>query len=475
MRRRSNTDRGLDPLFVSKNPIAGSARWFRRNRMLFVALVLLLIPLFPLVALADDDDDDDNDKEEPTIELKGFVETSVGGRITDDKFTKDELMMAEARFRLELYHEPETSKFTTKLAFRSDFVIDGITGQTTIDVREASAYVNLGIVDFKVGRQVMTWGVGDLRFINDLFPKDWIAFFIGRDTEYLKAPSNTIRMGMYFGALNVDLAWTPIFTSDNFPTASRLTIYNPFALSLINGQGQDLIQPNAPAKKFRNGEFHLRAYRKIKRYDVALYGYLGFWKEPLAAEMVNVGLPQPVPMPAFSRLAVYGASIQGPLFGGTLSMEGGFYHSLEDSDGDDPFIPNHQVRGLVGYEHALVKHMTVSFQYYMEVNLQYDKLEQNAPIPPDILDDEIRHQITMRWMYLPLKGSRDLILSFFIFYSPNEKDVYMRPWIAYKVTESLRATIGANIVIGADDHTFFGRLEKNTNVYGRLRYSFAGP
>jgi hypothetical protein len=94
-----------------------------------------------------------------------------GGRITDDKFTKDELMMAEARFRLELYHEPETSKFTTKLAFRSDFVIDGITGQTTIDVREASAYVNLGIVDFKVGRQVMTWGVGDCGLSTTSFPK----------------------------------------------------------------------------------------------------------------------------------------------------------------------------------------------------------------------------------------------------------------------------------------------------------------
>jgi hypothetical protein len=33
---------------------------------------------------------------------------------------------------------------------------------------------------------IITWGVGDLLFINDVFPKDWESFFSGRPPEYLK-------------------------------------------------------------------------------------------------------------------------------------------------------------------------------------------------------------------------------------------------------------------------------------------------
>ncbi|MFW6031595.1 MAG: hypothetical protein ACOC9T_03300, partial [Myxococcota bacterium] len=32
-------------------------------------------------------------------------------------------------------------------------------------------------------------GTGDLVFLNDLFPKDWRSFLLGRDLDYLKAPS----------------------------------------------------------------------------------------------------------------------------------------------------------------------------------------------------------------------------------------------------------------------------------------------
>ena len=55
-------------------------------------------------------------------------------------------------------------------------------------------------LDVKLGRQVLTWGTGDLLFLNDLFPKDWVSFFAGRDDEYLKAPSNTLRATQYNGS-----------------------------------------------------------------------------------------------------------------------------------------------------------------------------------------------------------------------------------------------------------------------------------
>ncbi len=49
------------------------------------------------------------------------------------------------------------------------------------------------MVNLKIGRQVFTWGTGDYLFINDLFPKDYESFYIGRDDEYLKRPSEAVK------------------------------------------------------------------------------------------------------------------------------------------------------------------------------------------------------------------------------------------------------------------------------------------
>jgi hypothetical protein len=66
----------------------------------------------------------------------------------------------------------------------------------------------------------------------------------------------------------------------------------------------------------------------------------------------------------------------------------------------------------------------------------------------------------------------NLELSLFVFFSPNELDTYIRPRVTYKIIEPLALVVGANLMFGRDDYTFFGQLEENTNVYVRLRYSF---
>jgi hypothetical protein len=68
--------------------------------------------------------------------------------------------------------------------------------------------------------------------------------------------------------------------------------------------------------------------------------------------------------------------------------------------------------------------------------------------------------------------NQNLTLSLFTFYSPSDEDAYLRPKIQYKIDDHWSAEIGGNIFVGEEDHTFFGQFEKNTNVYGGVRYSF---
>jgi hypothetical protein len=416
-------------------------------------------------AKSDDDDDDDEDQG-PKLELHGFVESATSLRLAGDPTTNDQLILGEARFRLEARHAGDI----VSLSFKGDFLADGATEAISVDIREAVVSFRLfSFMDVKAGRQVLTWGTGDLLFLNDLFPKDWVSFIGGRADEYLKAPSTSVKIALYSSIVNLDLVWTPIFEPDRFITGERLSLFFPLGATgpgLVGGG--EVIQPLAIDRRLKNGEFHGRLHRTIAGLELALYGYLGYFKQPLAGAIVDPG-PPPQFSAKHSRLAVYGASVRGTLLGGIFNVETGFYHSLDDKDGTDPFIPNHHLRSLVGYEHELVSKMTLGLQYYNEYTLQHDKLETNSPFP-QFEPLELRHVVTLRWMYRLLRD--DLVLGLFAFYSPNEKDFYLRPKIEYKVSDALKLAAGANILWGDDQHTFFGMLQENTNVYARARYVF---
>jgi len=133
-------------------------------------------------------------------------------------------------------------------------------------------------IDLKVGRQILTWGTGDLIFINDLFPKDWQSFFIGRDSEYLKAPSDTVKVSFFSDLANLDIVYTPQFDPDRFIRGERISYWNS---NLGRLAGRDaIIHTDKPNRWFRDDEIAVRLYRNINNYEFALYGYRGYWKSP---------------------------------------------------------------------------------------------------------------------------------------------------------------------------------------------------
>ncbi len=104
------------------------------------------------------------------IPLNGFLGLNYSSRVTGD----DDYIIAEERLQLELAKEsydPLNASFFVK----ADFIKDELSADEAynIDIREA--YITLGFesIDLKFGRQITTWGTGDLLFINDLFPKNW--------------------------------------------------------------------------------------------------------------------------------------------------------------------------------------------------------------------------------------------------------------------------------------------------------------
>ena len=403
---------------------------------------------------------------EPWMDITGFWEVRSGYRLQNDKYQKD-ASLGETQLQLELEKLWNGFTFNVTTDLYYDWVdenhsVDLETGEGFLDLREASvAYSPFDFMDVKLGRQVLTWGTGDLVFINDLFPKDWRSFLLGRDTEYLKAPSDALKASFFTELADIDVVYTPRFDSDRHITGERLSYWNG---SRIAGN-DDIIRTDKPDDWFDDDEWAVRTSKNVGGYELAAYGYWGFWKSP-------AGFDTSTSKYTFPKLNVYGASVRGQVGRGIGNVEIGYYDSRDDDSGDDPFTHNSQMRYLVGYERDLpeiASDFTVGLQYYLEQMLDYGDYKRTLPAGSAVAD-EYRHLLTLR--VTKLYWNQNLTCSLFTFFSPSDEDAYLRPNIHYKVNDNLAVEAGANIFFGDQPHTFFGQFEDNTNLYAAVRHSF---
>ena len=393
------------------------------------------------------------------LPIHGFWDTRAGVRIQDDPAQPRDFVLGETRLQL----QTEKAWDNVVLEYTGDFLLDGVTEEADFDLRRLRlTWSPLPSVDLRIGRQVLTWGTGDLLFINDLFPKDFQSFLSGRDEEYLKAPSDAVRVGWYNDLINVELVYTPNFDPDRYITGERISYYNPLRMGRSGRENQ--VRTREPNSWFTHDEWALRLYRRIASAEMAIYAYDGYWKSPAGQSL----WPLP-PQATFPRLRVYGASWRQPVGRGLVNVELGYYDSLKDRRGADPFTNNSELRFLIGYEREVGRNFTVGIQYYLEHMLKHRNYRENQPffIPNR---DQNRHVFTTRLTKLLM--NQNLTLSLFVFYSPSDQDAYFRPMANYKITDAWMVEAGANLFVGEDNHTFFGQLEKNSSVYAAMRYSF---
>lgn len=428
------------------------------SRITVVFVFLILLSLFSPFRIwaAEDLSLQDRLYDNYGIDLYGFWEVRNGWRLDRDADEKD-ASIAETRLQLDLGKDLGWGI----LKIKGDFLGDLVEEETRAILRECNLQFSPSdSIDVKLGRQTLTWGTGDLLFINDLFPKDWTSFFIGRDSEYLKAPSDAVKASLFFDFVNVDLAYVPIFNNSEYIDGSRLSYWNSM---LGRTAGRDFVFGDHERNRFGNdSEYAIRASKNVNGKEIALYGYAGFWKTP---EGLN---PQTAKL-FYPELSAYGLSIRQPVFGGIGNVEAGYYDSRDDRDGNDPMTRNSEIRFLAGYERELGRDFTGAFQYYLEFMQDYDQYRRVLP-PGMRKADEYRHLFTVRLTKLLM--NQNLKLSLFAYYSPSDEDCYLRPNIHYKINDQWAVEGGGNIFAGADDHTFFGQFEDNTNLYAGLRWSF---
>lgn len=413
------------------------------------AVIFLLLCLSPRLSTARD--------------LTGFVEGSYGAALQGSKADNNGYNLGELRGQVKYSYFPVfLDAYAGEVYIKAEALADGYRNTFSTEVREANLFLSpVERMDIKAGRQVLTWGTGDLIFINDLFPKDYISFFSGRDEEYLKRPSDAARFMFWGEWLNTDLVITPVMEANESLRGRRLSFYDGLRRSIEGeriGRGFE-----EPVRTPRNLELALRLYRTFGSVEAAAYYYRGFYKQPR-------GIRDPArELFFYPRLSVYGASLRGPLAGGIANAEFGYYDSRQDSSGRAGSIENSSVKYLLGYTRDLGGDLKLGLQYYIEQTLDYGNYRA-ALGAGEPASDRLRSMLTFRLTRLYM--AQTLRAGIFVFYSPTDEDAYLRPAVGYDISDALKVTVGANIFTGNQDHTEFGQLEYNDNVYARVRYSF---
>ncbi len=388
--------------------------------------------------------------------FNGFVQGNYSANLETSNPNGDDFKWAEEKVQIKIGGDKDPFYLFLKI----DLSYDHLDDETDLELREGYIDYLSESWDLRVGRQIITWGVGDLIFINDIFPKDYEAFFSGRPLEYLKIGSDAVKIGIYPRFISAELVIIPFFESNNSPKRGRFWMFDPMP-HITNRHEEE------PITNLGNTELALRIYRNLIDYDVSLYFYKGFFRQ---SSMLPNNIPSPTKITLFyPELSVYGASLQGRVMNGIISFEVGYYDSRQDRKGTDSMIPNSQTRFLIGYQRQLWEDFTIGLQYYGAYMHDYSEYETNLP---EGFPKEKRFHDLMTIRLTQLLRHQTLKVSFFSFWGLSEGDYMIIPEVKYNFSDHIWAALGANIFGGGEEWSQFGSLDKNDIIYTIIRYEF---
>ena len=385
------------------------------------------------------------------VALSGFVQQNTAANTVTANPDGRHAKWLEERAQLKL----DASDGAWRLLAKGDFAYDHLGRGDQSELREGYVDYVAGNWDLRIGRQVITWGLGDLVFVNDVFPKDHEALFAGRPLEYLKRGVDAVKLGAYPEFANFELVLSPGFRESRIPDARRFHLYDPMP-AVAN---RETVKPG-------QGDVGLRIYRDVAGYDAALYLYRGFQRTP-AMRPDSMTAPTKITY-FYPQLSVYGASVSGRAGEGVLSLEAAYYDSRQDRSGNDFAVPNSQTRLLAGYQIQPLEDLSLGFQYYAE--RMHDHGAYLAALPPGFpVEKRWSHTVTARLTQFFLHQT--LRLSAFASYNPGNGDRYFNPELRYSFTDRVWGAVGAN-VFGGKPWGPFGQLSRDDNLYIQMRYEF---
>jgi hypothetical protein len=331
-------------------------------------------------------------------------------------------------------------------------------GRRKSKVREAYASASADAVDIRLGRQIIVWGRADqINPTDNLTPRDFTLLVpeTGDDRLGTLAALGAYQRDEY----SLSAIWLPRFRPNVVPAPL------PPGVSLREEIPDDATQ--FAVKLERSG---------AGGADWSLSWFSGFDLNPTLGtdpQATAAGLVARHP-----RIRVAGADFAIPI--GRFGLRGeAAYTWTEDRDGADPLEKNPFFFGVFGVERTFLAYLNINVQYYVYSVRHYqdprsltDPQIRQLAVSQAILNHQLdrrEHGVAFRvankWWNETLEAEAAVLASF------EGKDYAIKPKLIYAFNDGLTGTLGADLLHGSED-ALFGRLRKNSLVYGELRYSW---
>ena len=385
---------------------------------------------------------------ETELEFGGFADSCYGSAIRGDR----DMTAAKTRLR------PELEVFAGDLYFNAtlDAVYDCIVpGKTDVSLKEAYAEYVQDRFDFRLGRQIISWGRADGIQITDIVsPKDNTEL-IGQEYEDTRLPVDALKLRYFDVNYTLEGIWTPVASFSTYPIDEDNPLY-----SVYYGETSFSFKDDNRPSGWEEGEWGLRASFFLPALDFSLSFFSGWENDPRYSSAVEGG--DAVLTKNYDRIIMAGADLAVPLEAWVIRTEaawiGGRHFSC--SSGNEP--EKHQIRALAGADWNPGAGWMITAQYIEDLLLAYE----------DRIDREERTPSAT------LSVSRDLFretleLSADVMTNINDLDSALMLKGRYDLTDDFEISLGTDLYIpGPDENGTFGLLEELSSLWVRGRFTF---
>lgn len=194
------------------------------------------------------------------LKFSGFTDTYHAVRSQ----SPNDFMSSRSRLRTELEASKGKSYMFVSLNSIHNSVLED---QTGIELREAFLQHTTDNWDFKVGRQIVIWGVADgLRITDVVSPLDYTEF-LARDYDDIRIPVNALKLKYFTSKISVEAIFIPVSSFFIVPTS----VNNPWSvISTYDGIQTETNLDKYPDKTFSNSEYGGRASFYLSGVDISI-------------------------------------------------------------------------------------------------------------------------------------------------------------------------------------------------------------
>lgn len=414
--------------------------------------------------------DSETIQKDDTFEWNGFIRGVLyGGRLPGREKGEIKSTYGESALKLRV-RKPGFGDGYAELRFRKGFEF----GEQISEFRVREAYVNMytGPFDIRFGQQIVVWGRADgFNPTDNITPKNMLAR--SPDEDDRRMSNFLLKTTCNLSPLRLEAVWIPVYE----PSVLPVQLF-PFP------EGTFLGEPDYPVWDLSNSGFGIKLDLGLPSFDGSISYFYGFNPFPgiLAGDLVINGSKVEIPLiPKPYRLHVLGTDFSTTL--GSLGLRGEFAFRKSNEDYNAfVHIPNPDFQAVIGLDKTWGD-FSLILQYigryvidFQELTLPVDPVDQMAyelASKNRLLasqQNEMSHSISFRPALMLMHET--LILEAAGIYNFTTEELFLRPKLAYNISDALTFTLGGEIYTGPDE-TLYGMIDQSLSaLFVECRISF---